>query len=181
MIEGITPSITNGFNPGKHDGVDFFYSAYPAINGSIRTFCTVNAVKGKWITTGDKWFNYPGSMVYAVDHGVVSQSEAFERGWCVKVDHGGGITTVYRHMVPTCDTPEKGEEIQAGRILGFVGYDPKDAEKLGHLHWEVLRDGAYVDPAPYWSALKIKTTGKPFSEGLLQATLLVTSGKILIG
>jgi len=100
-----------------------------------------------------------GLTAIAASDGVLWSAGRQPRGLAVVVDHGG-VATFYTHMdkllVPEASPPAKGEQIQpwrtikAGQPLGIIGYDPLDAQKLKHLHFELWRGGPKdaVDPEP---------------------------------
>jgi len=76
---------------------------------------------------------------------VVSSGTLGSYGRTVIIDHGGGIMTLYAHnsslLVSNGDTVAKGQRIA---LIGSTG-----ASTGPHLHFEVRKDGQYVDPVPY--------------------------------
>jgi murein DD-endopeptidase MepM/ murein hydrolase activator NlpD len=66
-------------------------------------------------------------------------------GNLVELDHGGGVTTRYGHL--SAYTVTTGQQLGAGALIGFQG---STGNSTGvHLHLEVRRDGAPVDPIPW--------------------------------
>lgn len=63
----------------------------------------------------------------------------------IMVSHGGGLVTVYAH----CATINVGlnQKVSKGTTIGTVG--STGASTGYHLHFGVLLNGTYVDPAPY--------------------------------
>jgi murein DD-endopeptidase MepM/ murein hydrolase activator NlpD len=79
----------------------------------------------------------PGSVVFA----------GRKRGYgnVVIVDHGGGISTLYAHLFYA--TVRRGEAVGEGETVGRAG---KRGSATGtHLHFELRRNGAAIDPAPH--------------------------------
>ncbi len=73
-----------------------------------------------------------------------SSRRGAECGNGVRIDHGGGWTTQYCHLRRNSVTVGRGARVQAGDALGAVGASGQaDAP---HLHFQVERDGAPVDP-----------------------------------
>jgi murein DD-endopeptidase MepM/ murein hydrolase activator NlpD len=87
-----------------------------------------------------------GTPIHAVQCGTVSQSGS-EAGYglMVCVRHAGGVTTCYAHMSRT--QASVNEQVQAGQVIGYVGCTGSCTGP--HVHFEVRRNGAPEDPAPY--------------------------------
>jgi len=64
----------------------------------------------------------------------------------VIVDHGYGYQTLYAHMSET--KVKQGQEVKRGEILGLVG--STGLSSAPHLHYEVLKNGAKVDPVNFY-------------------------------
>lgn len=86
-----------------------------------------------------------GKPVVAARHGVVTESGWHGGyGYRVTIDHGHGITTRYGHLA---DPPKVGvgQEVVGGEVVGKLG---NTGDSTGpHLHFELMQDGKYVDPA----------------------------------
>lgn len=73
-------------------------------------------------------------------------------GYCVKLTHGGGLQTIYGHLI---DQPvvASGEEVTAGQLIGHMGstYDARGGGySTGvHLHFTVTVNGRAVDPLKF--------------------------------
>jgi murein DD-endopeptidase MepM/ murein hydrolase activator NlpD len=74
---------------------------------------------------------------------VIATGDYFYSGKSVFVDHGQGFITLYIHM-SRIDVRE-GETVERGATLGLSGATGRVTGP--HLHWAVLLNGAYVDPA----------------------------------
>jgi len=86
-----------------------------------------------------------GSTIMAASPGTVI-TVAEDSGWgaYVKVDHGGGIYTLYAHMISGSQTVSVGQFVNAGDSLGLVG--STGYASVPHLHFEVYAGGSRVDP-----------------------------------
>jgi murein DD-endopeptidase MepM/ murein hydrolase activator NlpD len=89
-----------------------------------------------------------GTDVYATGDGVVRtvKSQRRELGNHIIVDHGFGYQTVYAHLDGF--NVKVGQKVKRGDIIGFVGNT--GLSTAPHLHYEVLLNGRYVDPALYY-------------------------------
>ncbi len=87
-----------------------------------------------------------GSPIIATGKGKVIFS-----GWdkylgnCVKIDHGGGLVTVYGHMQKT--TVSIGDAVVKGTEVGKLGSTGRSTG--AHVHYEVRINGKAVDPERY--------------------------------
>jgi murein DD-endopeptidase MepM/ murein hydrolase activator NlpD len=70
-----------------------------------------------------------------------------QRGYgnVVIVDHGSGIHTLYAHLFYAC--VRRGESVGAGQRIGRAG--KRGSARGTHLHFELRRHGAALDPTPY--------------------------------
>lgn len=87
-----------------------------------------------------------GTAILAVKAGRVIESGWHGGfGYCVRIDHGNGLVTLYAHASQLCVSA--GDTVNAGDVIALVG---NTGYSLGnHLHFSVLVNGAYRDPAPY--------------------------------
>jgi Peptidase family M23 len=67
-----------------------------------------------------------------------------ECGNGVLIDHGNGWETQYCHMAQGSVLVTPGQMVQAGDVLGKVGYSGE--AEFAHLHLSVRKDGQVVDP-----------------------------------
>lgn len=102
---------------------------------------------------GVDFANVAGTPIYAARYGRV-----FEAGWCsgygycVRIDHGGGVNSVYGHMLKK-PFVRVGEIVDMGDLIGLMG-STYDAAGGGystgvHLHLTVKINGKAVDPLKY--------------------------------
>ncbi len=66
-------------------------------------------------------------------------------GYSVVVDHGNGLKTRYAHASSLC--VKKGETVSQGQQIAKVGNTGRSTGP--HLHFEVIKNGSRVNPAPY--------------------------------
>ncbi len=66
-------------------------------------------------------------------------------GNAVMVDHGGGIVTLYGHN--SSITVSEGDNVKRGATIAKAGSTGNSTGP--HLHFEVRKNGAYVDPLPW--------------------------------
>ena len=87
-----------------------------------------------------------GDPVWAAKAGtVVSAGWAGGYGYCVVVNHGGGVKTRYAHM--SSISVKSGQSVSAGTILGKVGSTGNSTGS--HLHFEVIVNGSTRNPLSY--------------------------------
>ena len=89
-----------------------------------------------------------GTEIYATGDGVV-ELVGFDYGGYgneVLINHGYGYKTRYGHMSRTKATV--GQKVKRGEVIGYVGSTGKSTGT--HLHYEVIRGGAPVNPVYYF-------------------------------
>lgn len=87
-----------------------------------------------------------GTPVYATADGIVGKAQRFGTyGNYVQIEHGGELETRYAHL--SGYTVKKGEYVQKGELIGYVGSTGRSTGP--HLHYEVRVDGQAVDPMPF--------------------------------
>ncbi len=85
-----------------------------------------------------------GTPIKAADDGLVIFSGWSDTaGKMVRIDHGGGIVTLYAHL-SRCAV-KKGRTVSRGEVIGYLG--GTGAWCTGpHLHFGVCRNGTWVNP-----------------------------------
>ena len=72
-------------------------------------------------------------------------------GTVVEIQFEGGATGIYKSLAQKV-TVKEGQTLKSGDVIGTVAQSIPGESKLGtHLHFELKKDGAYVDPAAYFS------------------------------
>lgn len=69
--------------------------------------------------------------------GAADTGEKGADGYYVKLDHGGGLQTLYAHCQTICVTA--GQQVQAGQVIGYVGHTGRATGD--HLHFEIVENG----------------------------------------
>lgn len=140
-------------HPGLLDHMNRFGSVPGYKRGGL-----VHPLPGAVVTTN--WMGYPnhtgidlakpqGTPIQAAADGIVSkQFYHVNYGNMVDLDHGGGMSTRYAHMLANVAV-KLGQVVKAGQVIGYEGSTGNSTGP--HLHFEVLRNGNPTDPAPYLS------------------------------
>lgn len=99
-----------------------------------------------WRHTGLDVANKVGTPLYAADAGVV-EFQGWSNGYGnnVVINHGGGKKTRYAHLSKFYS--KKGEKIEKGETIGAMGSTGWSTGS--HLHFEVIINGAKVNPLNY--------------------------------
>jgi murein DD-endopeptidase MepM/ murein hydrolase activator NlpD len=88
-----------------------------------------------------------GTVYSAVHGGKVILAQWYGGyGYCIMIDHGNGLVTVYGHSSELL--VKQGDTVKAGQVIGVVG-------STGHstgprLHLEIHVNGTAVDPVPWF-------------------------------
>ena len=95
------------------------------------------------------WLGYSAlSYIHAAADGTVVYVGCDDsRGNWVKIDHGGGVTTQYYHLLDNSTAVARGQLVKAGQMVGNMGSTGNSTG--AHLHFQLEIDGVPVDPAPY--------------------------------
>lgn len=87
-----------------------------------------------------------GRTIVAADGGtVVSAGWSNGYGNCVKINHGGGIVTLYGHASKILVS--QGQRVSKGQAIALVGSTGNSTGP--HCHFEVIKNGTKVNPLSY--------------------------------
>jgi len=84
------------------------------------------------------------AVVSVADGRVVDMGMRGGYGNLIVIEHGGGYTTRYAHLSAFAPDLEIGGAVRRGTEIGFVGSTGFSTGP--HLHFEIRRDGTYLDP-----------------------------------
>lgn len=90
-----------------------------------------------------------GDRVHAPAAGVVSDVYTDPlMGKCVKIEHKGGLETIYKNLAPELASGiDIGSSVKLGDVIGYVGESAMiEIAEEPHLHFEAKKNGKYVDP-----------------------------------
>ncbi len=87
------------------------------------------------------------TQVLAAAAGTVTAIYTDDRyGLSIEITHPGDMVTVYSNL-STTEMVEIGDDVKQGQIIGGIGATGLfESLEPPHLHFEMLRDGVYVDP-----------------------------------
>lgn len=92
-----------------------------------------------------------GSDVFAIDTGTIREvcNDALW-GYTISIDHDNGVVSRYCGLDGSVEVRE-GDTVQSRQKIGVIGNTPDIESALEpHLHLEVQKGGAYVDPTAYF-------------------------------
>ena len=105
--------------------------------------------KGNYQHPGADFAAARGTEVFAAAGGTVINVNrtSLEAGYgnYIDIDHGHGFVTRYAHLEEIAI--RRGQKIAKGLVIGTVGNS--GGSIAPHLHYEIIRDGEQVNPAPY--------------------------------
>lgn len=90
------------------------------------------------------------TVVKSAEDGTVKSIKNDPRyGITVVIEHSKGYTTIYSNLL-TAEFVKEGEKVVKGQTIGTVGNTATfEIVDDPHLHFEILKDGEYVDPNLY--------------------------------
>ena len=129
--------------------------AYPIEGEKTRKFSMENLIYSE---TLEEWTTHQGldikadrtTVVKAAETGTVVAIKNDPRyGLTVIIEHENGFKTVYSNLLTTEFVTED-EKVEKGQSIGTVGNSAVfEIADEPHLHFEMIKDGEYVDPTVY--------------------------------
>jgi murein DD-endopeptidase MepM/ murein hydrolase activator NlpD len=96
--------------------------------------------------TGIDWAAPPGTPIMAAGSGVIEESgRKGGYGNYVRIRHANGYKSTYGHMQSLARGVVQDARVRQGQIIGFVGSTGSSTGP--HLHFEILVNNNFVDPA----------------------------------
>lgn len=135
----------------------------PMADGSYRLTAGFGDAGARWSTgmhTGQDFAAPVGTPVFAAGAGTVTVEHPAWAGNLVRIDHGGGVETLYAHLSRVDVTD--GQQLSAGDPVGLVGALGNTSGP--HLHFEVRLDGEPYDPAAVLSLPELPRPEYPNGE-----------------
>ena len=114
----------------------------------IRNYYVSSRIGVRWgrMHAGIDLASPTGTKIYASDGGVVTFAGwGGELGYCVKIDHGGLMTTTYGHCSKLLVSV--GDQVYQGQNIALVGSTGKSTGS--HLHFEIRYNGEMQNPEDY--------------------------------
>lgn len=151
-----TTSQTNSKAEEKTENKNVELSFTKPVEGDIvRDFAVDNLI---YSNTLQEWTTHTGIDIKADKTTVVKSAEAGtvktikndpRYGLTIIIEHENGFQTVYSNLL-TSEFVVEGEKVEKGQSLGTVGNTAAfEVADEPHLHFEILKDSAQVDPSIY--------------------------------
>lgn len=97
--------------------------------------------------SGVDWSMPVGSPIKAADGGRVELSERDGAyGYCIIINHGNGLKTLYAHNSKLLVKP--GDKVYKGQLIAKSGNTGRSTGP--HLHFEVIKNGSHQNPLKYF-------------------------------
>ncbi|HAY05827.1 MAG TPA: hypothetical protein DCY26_04140 [Hyphomonas sp.] len=106
----------------------------------------IHPITGDYLPHTGVDFRAPvGTPIRAAGSGLITDMRWGDGyGWFIRIRHERGFETVYAHMSAFAEGIAPGKTVMRGDKIGYVG--STGSSTGAHLHYEVLRKGAYVNP-----------------------------------
>ena len=136
LADGRLPETSSGFRGSRlgHVGVDIMVRRRPG------------DPTGHPYSEGG-WYFPSGVPALAIADGIVKRTQATSGGITVQVEHGN-LVSEYRHLARAIPN---GTRVRRGEPVGVIGKNGS----VYHLHFGILVNGGYTDPAPFLARAEI--------------------------
>lgn len=89
-----------------------------------------------------------GTPIYAAGDGIIAEAgKKGAYGNYVRIKHNGTYSTAYAHASRFAKGIKAGKKVKQGQIIAYVGSTGRSTGP--HLHYEVLKNGAQVNPSNF--------------------------------
>lgn len=96
-----------------------------------------------------------GTPIYAAGDGTITElGKKGAYGNYVRIKHNGTYSTAYAHASRFAKGLKNGSKVKQGQVIAYVGSTGRSTGP--HLHYEVIKNGAQVNPSKY----KVNFAGK---------------------
>jgi murein DD-endopeptidase MepM/ murein hydrolase activator NlpD len=100
-----------------------------------------------------------GTPVYASGNGVIERANRFSSyGNYIRLKHNATYASAYAHLKAFAKGIVPGKRVKQGQVIGYVGTTGRSTGP--HLHYEILKYGAQVNPSTVKFPPREKLTGK---------------------
>ena len=151
---GVFPGARRLYRHGVHQGLDFFHDPGGGTIVMVNT-PAIAAAAGKVIRADVDYHDMDGRQYAKImsecarDQYCSDNNEDLFRGCQVWIDHGNGLVTRYAHLNKARSDLRVGMPVDAGEIVGYIGYSGTGENAAGmvkhpHLHFEIWLDGHYL-------------------------------------
>jgi murein DD-endopeptidase MepM/ murein hydrolase activator NlpD len=135
---------------------------YDAVGTSARKFLMRTPINGARLSSGFGMRRHPilgysrmhrgtdfaaptGTAILAAGDGTVVRASRYGAyGNYIRIRHANGYETAYAHMSRYARGMRAGARVRQGQVIGYVGTTGRSTGP--HLHYEVLRRGAQINP-----------------------------------
>jgi len=115
-----------------------------------------------------------GTPIYAAGDGAIDFiGRKGGYGKYIRIRHNGEYSTAYAHMKSYANALKSGRRVRQGQVIGYVGTTGRSTGP--HLHYEIIKNGAKVNPMKVKMPSGRKLKGKELE--LFMATVLKTTEK----
>ena len=99
-----------------------------------------------------------GTPIFAAGSGTVLRANWFSSyGRYVRIRHNGEFETAYAHLSRFASGIQAGSRVRQGQVIGYVGTTGRSTGP--HLHYEILRNGAAINPSSIKTGSGVKLEG----------------------
>lgn len=113
--------ITKKYEIGNHNGID--------------------------MTGGNEVVSFFSGIVTSTRNNIKGYSEKYSSGNYVTINHGNNLYSSYYHLKKGSICVKKGDYIESGTKIGFMGATGHATGK--HLHFGIKKNGKWIDPKPF--------------------------------